>query len=98
MGLIHLQEIHPYRLPEPLRRPRHPGAHHADLPSLRRNPKGRQHRQLGVNEKGYFTHNGNAYFARDGYGESKVKELYWYGEHNSEYKTVNIYVKECIGC
>ena len=53
---------------------------------------------FGVNDDGYFTHNGNAYFAIDGYGESAAKEIYWYGAHNSEYMAANLWVKECKGC
>jgi hypothetical protein len=61
-------------------------------------PEGASTIDFGVNEEGYFTHNGQAYFAKDGYGEDKVKELYWYGSHNAEYEAANLYVKECKGC
>ncbi|KAJ5640121.1 uncharacterized protein N7484_007983 [Penicillium longicatenatum] len=53
---------------------------------------------FGVNEKGYFTHGGKAYFAVDGYGSNPAKEIYWYGSHNAEYMAANLYVKECKGC
>ncbi|KAJ5667795.1 uncharacterized protein N7477_006365 [Penicillium maclennaniae] len=61
-------------------------------------PQGASTNDFGVNDEGYFTHNGKAYFAKDGYGESKVKELFWYGSHNAEYEAANLYVKECKGC
>ncbi|KAI9931382.1 hypothetical protein ASPWEDRAFT_169775 [Aspergillus wentii DTO 134E9] len=54
--------------------------------------------KFGVNEDGYFTHDGNAYFAIDGYGDAVSKELYWYGAHSSEYAACNLWVKECKGC
>ncbi|KAJ5101361.1 hypothetical protein NUU61_003583 [Penicillium alfredii] len=61
-------------------------------------PEGGSTTGFGVNKDGYFTHNGNAWFAVDGYGENPVKEIYWYGAHNSEYKAANLWVKECKGC
>lgn len=61
-------------------------------------PEGASTNDFGVNDDGYFTHSGNAYFAKDGYSEKKVKELFWYGAHNSEYETANLFVKECKGC
>lgn len=53
---------------------------------------------FGVNDDGYFTHDGKAWFAVDGYTESQAKEIYWYGAHNADYKGVNLWVKECKGC
>ncbi|KAL4804406.1 hypothetical protein BDV18DRAFT_143113 [Aspergillus unguis] len=57
-------------------------------------PDGASTSDFGVNDDGYFTHAGNAYFAIDGYGDVAQKEVYWYGAHNSEYMNVNLYVKE----
>ncbi|KAJ5548369.1 hypothetical protein N7513_005603 [Penicillium frequentans] len=61
-------------------------------------PKGANMTGFGVNNKGYFTHGGKAYFAVDGYGSNPAKEIYWYGSHNAEYMAANLYVKECKGC
>ncbi|KAL3475682.1 hypothetical protein BJX99DRAFT_154407 [Aspergillus californicus] len=49
---------------------------------------------FGVNDDGYFTHANKAYFAVDGYGSNPQKTIYWYGAHSSEYRAVNLYVKE----
>ncbi|GLI81636.1 hypothetical protein PoHVEF18_010021 [Penicillium ochrochloron] len=62
-------------------------------------PDGASTTRFGVNDDGYFTHNGNAWFAIDGYGEDKTaKEIFWYGAHNAEYGSINLWVKECKGC
>ncbi|KAL4908829.1 hypothetical protein BDW74DRAFT_73454 [Aspergillus multicolor] len=57
-------------------------------------PEGASTLDFGVNEKGYFTHSGKDYFAIDGYGDVPQKTIYWYGAHSSEYKAVNLWVKE----
>ncbi|KKK16919.1 hypothetical protein P175DRAFT_0497291 [Aspergillus ochraceoroseus IBT 24754] len=49
---------------------------------------------FGVNDQGYFTHDGNDYFSVDGYGESPEKTIFWYGSHNSEYMATYLTVKE----
>ncbi|KAJ5469319.1 hypothetical protein N7539_008937 [Penicillium diatomitis] len=62
-------------------------------------PEGASETGFGVNDDGLFTHDGNAYFAVDGYasGDQPLK-VYWYGRHSSEYKGMNLTVKECKGC
>ncbi|KAL3465042.1 hypothetical protein BJX64DRAFT_75589 [Aspergillus heterothallicus] len=57
-------------------------------------PEGASINDFGVNEEGFFTHAGKDYFAVDGYGSNPQKTIYWYGSHNSEYKAVNLWVKE----
>ncbi|KAJ5979623.1 hypothetical protein N7481_006921 [Penicillium waksmanii] len=44
--------------------------------------------------KGYFARKGDAWFAIDGYGENKAKEIFWYGAHNAEYAGANLWVKK----
>lgn len=61
-------------------------------------PEGASMNGFGVNDDGYFTHDGKAWFAVDGYTEREAKEIYWYGAHNADYKGVNLWVKECKGC
>ncbi|CEJ61537.1 hypothetical protein PMG11_10068 [Penicillium brasilianum] len=62
-------------------------------------PEGANTTGFGVNDEGYFTHNGNAWFAIDGYDDGKTaKEIYWYGSHNAEFGGINLWVKECKGC
>ncbi|RAK89670.1 hypothetical protein BO79DRAFT_287166 [Aspergillus costaricaensis CBS 115574] len=50
---------------------------------------------FGVNEEGYLTQGGRAWFAVDGYGDVPSKEVYWYGAHSSEYMAANLKVQEC---
>ncbi|KAJ5384268.1 hypothetical protein N7517_002179 [Penicillium concentricum] len=57
-------------------------------------PEGGNVTGFGVNDQGLFTHGGKDWFAVDGYGDSKVKEIYWYGAHNSVYRSEKLYVKE----
>jgi hypothetical protein len=62
-------------------------------------PEGASTTGFGVNDDGYFTHNGNAWFAIDGYDDGKAaKEIFWYGAHNAEFGGINLWVKECKGC
>ncbi|KAE8149871.1 hypothetical protein BDV25DRAFT_120382 [Aspergillus avenaceus] len=61
-------------------------------------PEGASTLDFGVNDDGYFTHAGNAYFAVEGYGDNPVKTVYWYGRHSSTYRSSNLWVKECKGC
>ncbi|KAL3440744.1 hypothetical protein BJX65DRAFT_18645 [Aspergillus insuetus] len=57
-------------------------------------PEGASINDFGVTDDGYFDHAGKDYFAVDGYGSNPQKTIYWYGSHNSEYKAVNLWVKE----
>ncbi|KAJ6152354.1 hypothetical protein N7497_006673 [Penicillium chrysogenum] len=57
-------------------------------------PSGGNLTGFGVNEEGLFTHGGKAWFAIDGYGDNKVKEIFWYAAHNAEYRSEKLYVKE----
>ncbi|KAJ5209225.1 hypothetical protein N7449_003604 [Penicillium cf. viridicatum] len=57
-------------------------------------PEGGNTTGFGVNDQGLFTHGGKAWFAIDGYGESEVKEIFWYAAHNAEYRSEQLYVKE----
>jgi hypothetical protein len=57
-------------------------------------PEGASINDFGVTDDGYFGHAGKDYFAIDGYGSNPQKTIYWYGSHNSEYKAVNLWVKE----
>ncbi|RMJ21956.1 hypothetical protein PHISP_07170 [Aspergillus sp. HF37] len=61
-------------------------------------PDGGDLNGFGVNDDGYLTHDGKAWFAVDGYGDNPVKKVYWYGSHNSVYRAANLWVKECKGC
>ncbi|OQE18641.1 hypothetical protein PENSTE_c017G07326 [Penicillium steckii] len=45
-------------------------------------------------EKGYFAHNGKDWFSVDVPDEAGPKEIFWYGAHNAEYGTINLWVKE----
>ncbi|KAL4781357.1 hypothetical protein BJX76DRAFT_335626 [Aspergillus varians] len=57
-------------------------------------PEGGSTVDFGVNDDGYFTHDGKAYFAVDGYGDNPQKTIYWYGAHSSTYRSLNLSVKE----
>ncbi|KAJ6022709.1 uncharacterized protein N7446_013060 [Penicillium canescens] len=57
-------------------------------------PQGGNTTGFGVNDKGLFTHGGKAWFAVDGYGQNPVQQIYWYGAHNAEYRSEQLYVKE----
>ncbi|CAK44932.1 hypothetical protein CBS115989_6979 [Aspergillus niger] len=58
-------------------------------------PKNANTTGFGVDEQGYLTQGGRAWFAVDGYGDVPSKEVYWYGAHSSEYKAANLKVQEC---
>ncbi|KAJ5616442.1 hypothetical protein N7537_001556 [Penicillium hordei] len=57
-------------------------------------PEGGNTTGFGVNDQGLFTHGGKAWYAIDGYGENEIKEIFWYGAHNAEYRGEKLYVKE----
>lgn len=57
-------------------------------------PEGGNVTSFGVNDEGLFTQGGKDWFAIDGYGENKVKEIFWSAAHNAEYGAVKLYVKE----
>ncbi|KAL2822785.1 hypothetical protein BDW59DRAFT_149167 [Aspergillus cavernicola] len=57
-------------------------------------PNGASTVDFGVNDDGYFTHAGKDYFAVDGYGSNPQKTIYWYGSHNSVYRSLPLWVKE----
>ncbi|KAK1144078.1 hypothetical protein N8T08_005740 [Aspergillus melleus] len=61
-------------------------------------PTGASTLNFGVNEQGYFTHDGKPWFAVEGYGSNPEKTIYWYGRHSSTYRAANLWVKECRGC
>ncbi|OJJ64207.1 hypothetical protein ASPSYDRAFT_140754 [Aspergillus sydowii CBS 593.65] len=64
------------------------------VPHSGNTPEGASTLDFGRNDDGYFTHAGKDYFAIEGYGDAKVKTVYWYGAHSSTYKAVNLWVKE----
>ncbi|KAJ5116840.1 hypothetical protein N7456_001188 [Penicillium angulare] len=63
-------------------------------------PRGANETAFGVTKDGLFAHDGKAWFATDGlhYSLQDPKEIFWYGAHNAEYGSINLYVKECKGC
>ncbi|KAJ5110439.1 hypothetical protein N7532_000974 [Penicillium argentinense] len=68
------------------------------IPHSGATPKGASTTGFGQTPKGYFSWEGKTWFSIDGYGEAKEKEIFWYGAHNAEYASVNLWVKECKGC
>ncbi|KAI2786894.1 hypothetical protein POX_g09290 [Penicillium oxalicum] len=69
------------------------------LPHSAAYPEGASETGFGVNDDGLLTHNGEAYFAVDGYASGdKPLKVYWYGRHSSTYKGLSLTVKECKDC
>ncbi|KAJ5960674.1 uncharacterized protein N7479_007824 [Penicillium vulpinum] len=57
-------------------------------------PEGGNVTGFGVNDQGLFTQGDRDWFSVEGYGDNPVKEIYWYGAHNSVYRGEKLYVKE----
>ncbi|KAJ5219633.1 hypothetical protein N7468_008837 [Penicillium chermesinum] len=57
-------------------------------------PEGAIITNFGVNDDGYFTNDGKAWFAIDGPDDGSLKKIYWYGAHNGEYGSLPLWVKE----